>query len=135
MPRAAPLSSLPPTVTLANRGHHFAEAAAELKQDDGLTRRVGAGGAALVANILAPHVVQVGAQQWVKVAHGWPAMDLPQAPANQHLTCLAAATMSPQPCARLAVQAYWQLLLFEYRKLQVGDRGFAIHCRHQHWQQ
>lgn len=60
MLRTAPLSSLPPAVTPANRGHHFAEAAAELKQDDVLARRVGAGGAALVANILAPHVVQVG---------------------------------------------------------------------------
>lgn len=48
-----------PPVTLENRGHHLAEAAAELKQDDGLARRLGAAGAALVANALAPRMVQV----------------------------------------------------------------------------
>lgn len=59
MPSCSPF---PPTspVTLENRGHHLAEAAAELKQDDGLARRLGAAGAALVANALAPRMVQVG---------------------------------------------------------------------------
>lgn len=57
-------------MTLENRGHHLAEAAAELRQDDGLARRLGAAGAALVANALAPRMVQVSDKRQCSILVG-----------------------------------------------------------------
>lgn len=50
-------------VTGDNRGHHFADVAAELLQDAALAERLGAAGAALVSEALAPPMVQVRSRQ------------------------------------------------------------------------
>lgn len=126
------------TVSPDNRGHQFADVALELQQDEALTRRVGEAGTALVRDSLEPAQVQASRVRRLLVRRPSPCLSAAAGSSRQQaLGARLASSCHPRlplphgwlgcpslltPClpaaAPRAAQAYWQLLLQQYRALQ-----------------
>ena len=76
LPRLVPLAC---AVSLDNRGHHFADVAEELQQDDSLARHLGEAAAKLVEGSLTPGLVQARGPEKEEKCGSKAAMDAPQA--------------------------------------------------------